>query len=90
MILRRSALLTLFDIILGLVMKLSIMDSSEEFSLLTSQEAASYLRISVSTLHRLERSGLLSPLRTPGGHRRYTVDMLNRYLRLDLPTKTGQ
>jgi len=42
--------------------------------------AASYLRVSLSTLHRMERRGLLNPLRTPGGHRRYTLEMLNECL----------
>ncbi len=45
--------------------------------LLTAREAAEYLRVSLSTLHRLERDGVLAPLRMPGGHRRYTIDMLN-------------
>ena len=51
--------------------------SSERLSLLTAREAADYLRVSISTLNRMERRGLLIPLRTPGGHRRYTLDMLN-------------
>ena len=49
----------------------------ERMDLLTAREAAEYLRVSLSTLHRLERDGVLSPLRMPGGHRRYTIDMLN-------------
>ena len=48
--------------------------------LLTAREAARYLRISLSTLYRLERDGQLDSLRTPGGHRRYTVQMLNACL----------
>jgi excisionase family DNA binding protein len=48
--------------------------------LLTAREAARYLRISLSTLYRLERKGQLGSLRTPGGHRRYTVQMLNACL----------
>jgi excisionase family DNA binding protein len=48
--------------------------------LLTAREAARYLRISSSTLYRLERDGQLASLRTPGGHRRYTVQMLNACL----------
>jgi excisionase family DNA binding protein len=57
--------------------------SSERLVLLTAREAASYLRVSLSTLHRMERRGLLSPLRTPGGHRRYTLEMLNDCLSFD-------
>ncbi len=49
-------------------------------TLYTAREAASYLRVSLSTLNRIERRGLLKPLRTPGGHRRYTLDMLNECL----------
>ena len=48
--------------------------------LLTAREAASYLRVSLSTLYRMEHNGLLAPLRTPGGHRRYTLKMLNECL----------
>ena len=56
------------------------LDTSERLVLLTAREAASYLRVSLSTLHRMERRGLLNPLRTPGGHRRYTLEMLNECL----------
>jgi hypothetical protein len=47
---------------------------------LKAREAAQYLRVSLFTLNRIERAGLLTPVRTPGGHRRYTLEMLNRYL----------
>jgi excisionase family DNA binding protein len=47
---------------------------------LKAREAAQYLRVSLFTLHKIERAGLLTPVRTPGGHRRYTLEMLNRYL----------
>lgn len=49
--------------------------------LLTAKEAAAYLRISLFTLRKIEQEGLVVPYRTPGGHRRYSLDMLNRYLR---------
>jgi excisionase family DNA binding protein len=48
--------------------------------LLTARETASYLRISLYTLNRIEREGLLKPYRTPGGHRRYSRAMLDAYL----------
>jgi excisionase family DNA binding protein len=48
--------------------------------LLTAKEAVSYLGISLSTLHKVERQGLLLPFRTPGGHRRYDRGMLDEYL----------
>ena len=48
--------------------------------LLTAAEAADYLRISLATLYRMEKKGKLIPFRTLGGHRRYTVGMLNECL----------
>ncbi len=48
--------------------------------LLNSREAARYLGISLNTLYRMEKGGMLRPFRTPGGHRRYPVDMLDAYL----------
>jgi hypothetical protein len=48
--------------------------------LLKAHEAAEYLRISLFTLNKIQRLGLLAPFRTPGGHRRYTLAMLNQYL----------
>jgi len=61
-------------------MEHTINRSDQKLALLTAQEAAEYLRVSLSTLNRIERRGLLSPLRTPGGHRRYTLEMLNQCL----------
>jgi excisionase family DNA binding protein len=52
----------------------------EPLQLLTAREAASYLRVSLSTLYRMEQIGQLTPLRTPGGHRRYTIPILNACL----------
>jgi excisionase family DNA binding protein len=52
----------------------------EEKRLLTAKEAASYLRISLFTLRKIEQQGLIVPYRTPGGHLRYSLDMLNEYL----------
>lgn len=48
--------------------------------LMTAKEAAGYLRISLFTLRKIEQQGLIVPYRTPGGHRRYGVEMLNEYL----------
>jgi len=48
--------------------------------LLTAKEAGAYLGISLSTLHKVEKQGLLVPFRTPGGHRRYDRSMLDEYL----------
>jgi excisionase family DNA binding protein len=52
----------------------------EKSRLLTAKEAAAYLRISLFTLRKIEQQGLIVPYRTPGGHRRYSVEMLNEYL----------
>jgi len=48
--------------------------------LLTAREAAEYLHISLLTLAKVEREGSLVPFRTPGGHRRYSLQMLTNYL----------
>ncbi|MHB1295292.1 MAG: helix-turn-helix domain-containing protein [Anaerolineae bacterium] len=52
----------------------------EHHQLLTAREAAKYLRVSLLTLSKIEKEGGLLPFRTPGGHRRYSIDMLNEYL----------
>jgi excisionase family DNA binding protein len=54
--------------------------SAQPLTLFTAKEAAEYLRISISTLNRMEHSGVVTSLRTPGGHRRYTLEMLNACL----------
>ena len=53
---------------------------ADELRLFTAKEAADYLRISLFTLRKIEQQGLIVPYRTPGGHRRYSLDMLNEYL----------
>jgi excisionase family DNA binding protein len=52
----------------------------DQKKLFTAKEAADYLRISLFTLRKIEQQGLLLPYRTPGGHRRYSLEMLNDYL----------
>lgn len=52
----------------------------DERTLLTAKEAAEYLRISLFTLRKIEQQDLIVPYRTPGGHRRYSIEMLNDYL----------
>ncbi len=56
------------------------MDGQKKLSLMNAREAAKYLRVSQFTLDKIERAGGLTPYRTPGGHRRYSVRMLNQYL----------
>jgi excisionase family DNA binding protein len=53
---------------------------ANEKGLLTAKQAVEYLGISLSTLHKIEKKGLIVPYRTPGGHRRYDQDMLDEYL----------
>ena len=53
---------------------------AERNSLMTAREAAEYMRISLFTLSKIEKHGDLIPFRTPGGHRRYSIDMLHEYL----------
>ena len=48
--------------------------------LLTAREAAEYLGISLATLGRMDKEGQLVPYRTLGGHRRYSLTMLDEYL----------
>ncbi len=50
-------------------------------TVLTTKEACQYLRMSEQTLGKAVREGKLVPARTPGGHYRFTVRMLNEYLR---------
>jgi excisionase family DNA binding protein len=62
------------------VIQTSPLIEPDKLYLLTAREAARYLRISLSTLYRLERDRQLASLRMPGGHRRYTIQMLNACL----------
>ena len=45
----------------------------------TSAEAASAFRVGVSSIKRWTDDGLLESVRTPGGHRRYTLKALHRF-----------
>jgi excisionase family DNA binding protein len=58
----------------------SFLKENEAMGLLTAREAAEYLHVSLFTLGRIEKEGLLMPFRTPGGHRRYSLEMLSEYL----------
>ena len=53
---------------------------SKKQPLKTAREAAKYLRVSQFTLDKIVNSGAMRPFHTPGGHRRFSVAMLNRYL----------
>ncbi|MGA9351953.1 MAG: helix-turn-helix domain-containing protein [Anaerolineae bacterium] len=54
--------------------------TDKEMTILTAKEAAEYLRVSLYTLSKMESEGGLVPFRTPGGHRRYSLKMLEEYL----------
>ena len=56
------------------------MVETDQVRLLTAKEAAQFLRVSLLTLSKIEKQGGIVPFRTPGGHRRYSLDMLHGYL----------
>ena len=60
--------------------------------LVRARGAAAYLGVSLVTLRRMEKQGVLAPYRTPGGHRRYSLEMLEEYLESSRrsPTKSKQ
>jgi excisionase family DNA binding protein len=63
----------------------------KEMTILTAKEAAEYLRVSLYTLKKMESEGGLIPFRTPGGHRRYSLRMLDEYLeRSRKPPRRGE
>jgi len=53
----------------------------EEKNVFTTKEAAKYLGISTATIYRMEKQGLISSLRTPGGQRRFNRENIEKYLR---------
>ena len=46
---------------------------------LTIDQASAYLKISSKTLRRWEDKGVITPLRTAGGHRRYTLEQIKEF-----------
>lgn len=53
----------------------------EEKTVFTTKEAAKYLGISTATIYRMEKQGLISSIRTPGGQRRFSKEVIDRYLK---------
>lgn len=47
--------------------------------LLSTQKAADYLGVSISTIYRMEEQGILNPIKTIGGQRRFSVEELDSY-----------
>lgn|GEM_PF-650700 len=48
---------------------------------LRAPQAAEYLGVSLMTLTKMEKRGELIPFHTPGGHRRYSIELLEAYVR---------
>jgi excisionase family DNA binding protein len=48
--------------------------------LLKMEEAAQYLNVSQDCLRKWDRANKLKPLKTAGGHRRYSTDVLDEFL----------
>lgn len=48
--------------------------------LLNIKETASYLNVSQDTLRKWDKKGKLIPSKTPGGHRRYDTDILDKFI----------
>lgn len=57
--------------------------------LYTTKQAAEFLNIAVSTIVRWDFEGKIHPLRTPGGHRRFTEEELLRVLGLQPPSRSS-
>lgn len=53
----------------------------EEKTIYTTKEAAKYLGISTSTIYRMEKQGLMSSIKTPGGQRRFSRENIEKYLK---------
>ncbi len=53
----------------------------EDQAVYTTKEAANYLGVSLSTIYRMEKRGLLSPTKTSRGQRRYSQKDLEECLR---------
>ena len=49
----------------------------EEKNIFTTKEAAKYFGISTTTIYRMEKQGLISSLRTPGGQRRFNRETID-------------
>ena len=52
--------------------------------LLNIREAAEYLNVTQDCLRKWNKNGKLVPLRTAGGHRRYDLDELKKFVGKDV------
>jgi len=48
--------------------------------LLSISQTSKYLNVSIDTLRLWDKSKKLVPLKTPGGHRRYDIEVLDDFL----------
>ena len=55
--------------------------------LLKMEEAAQYLNVSQDCLRKWDRANKLKPLKTVGGHRRYVLDELKKFIGLPVEEK---
>jgi len=53
----------------------------EEKNNYTTKETAKYLGISTATIYRMEKQGLISSTKTPGGQRRFSRENIEKYLK---------
>lgn len=58
--------------------------------LLSVQQAAHALGVSTRTLKRYEESGILTPERTPGDHRRYSPEAIEAFKKAPRPAKISE
>jgi excisionase family DNA binding protein len=55
--------------------------TQQDTTFLTSAEVADRLRVHVETVRRWARSGLLTPIRTPGGQMRFAAAEVDAFTR---------
>ena len=56
-------------------------------NLLTLKQASEYLNVSKETLRRWGKSGILIPITTNGGHRRYRQEQMDEYIGLSVKSE---
>jgi site-specific DNA-methyltransferase (cytosine-N4-specific) len=54
--------------------------TKQKTKMLNTKQAAIFLGVSTKTIYRMEKKGLLHPIRTPGGQRRFPKHSLETYL----------
>ncbi|MGI6708700.1 MAG: helix-turn-helix domain-containing protein [Dethiobacteria bacterium] len=58
------------------------MTTNKVANFVNTSSAAEFLGISVSTLYRMVEKGILNPIKTPGGQRRFDITELEQYLNM--------